>query len=188
MRWMLEVQDEHDMRIRMNLTLVSIQTCHMLNIQYFNNVCIKANFKSSVSPTANSDEAWCRWWLESQLLWEVAQEVEFLQLIVEWICYNPFVYQEILVGAGSGRKNNPIFTSLWMPSPCLEVQSFGIIRQAAVDESLSSSPCLIYVLRPKMLLHLNFRFTSPLQHWSLMHYCFIYTLRFVQMCWHKCKW
>lgn len=35
---MLEVQEERDLRIRMNLTLVSIQTCHILNIKYFYNV------------------------------------------------------------------------------------------------------------------------------------------------------
>lgn len=54
----------------------------------------------------------CPTWLKSQLLWEVAQQVGFLQLTVELICYNPFVYQEIPVCTGSDRKNNPQFTSL----------------------------------------------------------------------------
>lgn len=125
MWWMLDLQEEHNIRIQMNLTLVSIQICQVLNIKCFYNVnkYIKPILRvvSLLLLTVMRFE--CLWWLKNQLLWEVAQQVGFLQLIVEWICYNLFVYQEILFCAGSDRKNNPLFTSLWMPSPCLEVQT-----------------------------------------------------------------
>lgn len=64
---MLEVQQEHDMRIQMNLTLVSIQACHVLNIKYFYNVnmCkyIKPVLRAVSLPLLTVMRLECHWWL-----------------------------------------------------------------------------------------------------------------------------
>lgn len=69
---MLEVQEEHGMRIQMNLTLVSIQTCHVLNVKYFYNV----NMLKYIKPILRAVSLLlltvmrleCRWRLKCQLL------------------------------------------------------------------------------------------------------------------------
>lgn len=75
------------MRIQMNLTLVGIQTCHILNIKYVYNI----NMFKYIKPLGRAVSLLllkmmrleCHWWLKSQLLWEITQQVGFLQLIVE---------------------------------------------------------------------------------------------------------
>jgi len=83
----LEVQEKHGMRIQMNLTLVGIQTCHVLNINYVYNIkmfkYIKPIIRAMSLLLLTMMRLECCWQLKSQRLWDGAQQVGFPQLIVE---------------------------------------------------------------------------------------------------------